>query len=98
MELAAKNQGLESLLLHRSRSQPLTQNHTRHMPFLLPPPEFKPGELATMGLTGTCEMQLCRSAGPWSLGTPNRIERSIQTAYREGEPCLAYLEGSADPE
>ncbi|KAF9242554.1 phospholipase D [Melanogaster broomeanus] len=59
------------------------KNHTRYMPFLLPPPEYKPGELAAMGLTGTCEMQICRSAGPWSLGTPNKIECSIRTAYRE---------------
>ncbi|TBU47403.1 phospholipase D [Dichomitus squalens] len=57
------------------------KNHTRAMPFLLPPPEFKPGELADMGLTGTCELQICRSAGPWSLGTPDRIEHSIQNAY-----------------
>ncbi|KAJ4482266.1 phospholipase D [Lentinula aciculospora] len=57
------------------------KNHSRTMPFLLPPPEFKPGELTHMGLTGTCEMQICRSAGPWSMGTPSRIEHSIQNAY-----------------
>ncbi|KAL0576864.1 Phospholipase D1 [Marasmius crinis-equi] len=57
------------------------KNHKRVMPFLLPPPEFRPGELTQMGLTGTCEMQICRSAGPWSLGTPARIEHSIQNAY-----------------
>lgn len=57
------------------------KKHSRVMPFLLPPPEFRPGELIRMGLTGTCEMQICRSAGPWSLGTPNRIEHSIQNAY-----------------
>ncbi|EEB89741.1 hypothetical protein MPER_12129, partial [Moniliophthora perniciosa FA553] len=57
------------------------KNHKRVMPFLLPPPEFRPGELTEMGLTGTCEMQICRSAGPWSLGTPMRIEHSIQNAY-----------------
>ncbi|KAJ3717102.1 hypothetical protein C8R42DRAFT_678000 [Lentinula raphanica] len=57
------------------------KNHSRTMPFLLPPPEFKPGELTRMGLTGTCEMQICRSAGPWSMGTPSRIEHSIQNAY-----------------
>ncbi|OAX33335.1 phospholipase D [Rhizopogon vinicolor AM-OR11-026] len=57
------------------------KNHSRHMPFLLPPPEYRPGELIAMGLTGTCEMQICRSAGPWSLGTCNRIEHSIQNAY-----------------
>ena len=54
------------------------------MPCLLPPPEFKPGELESMGLTGTCEMQVVRSAGPWSLGTPDRIEHSIQNAYLKG--------------
>ncbi|KAF9481155.1 phospholipase D/nuclease [Pholiota conissans] len=57
------------------------KNHSRVMPFLLPPPEFRPGELSRMGLTGTCELQICRSAGPWSLGTPGRIEHSIQNAY-----------------
>ncbi|KAF9527594.1 phospholipase D [Crepidotus variabilis] len=57
------------------------KNHTRVMPFLLPPPEFRPGELTQLGLTGTCELQICRSAGPWSLGTPGRIEHSIQNAY-----------------
>ncbi|KAI6114007.1 phospholipase D [Pisolithus sp. B1] len=57
------------------------KNHSKTMPFLLPPPEFKQTELAAMGLTGTCEMQICRSAGPWSLGTPDRTERSIQNAY-----------------
>jgi phospholipase D1/2 len=59
------------------------QNHTRKMPFLLPPPEFKPGELTQMQLTGTCEMQICRSAGPWSLGT-KKTEHSIQNAYLKG--------------
>ncbi|KZT64620.1 phospholipase D [Daedalea quercina L-15889] len=57
------------------------KNHTRVMPMLLPPPEFRPGELTQMGLTGTCEFQITRSAGPWSLGTPERIEHSIQNAY-----------------
>ncbi|KAJ7645486.1 phospholipase D [Mycena polygramma] len=56
------------------------KNHTRIMPFLLPPPEFKPGELTQMQLTGTCEMQICRSAGPWSLGM-KKTEHSIQNAY-----------------
>ncbi|KAJ1309919.1 hypothetical protein OPQ81_006678 [Rhizoctonia solani] len=57
------------------------KNHSRKMPFLLPPPDFKPSELTEQGLTGTCELQICRSAGPWSLGTQNRIEHSIQNAY-----------------
>jgi phospholipase D1/2 len=59
------------------------QNHTRTMPFLLPPAEFRPGELTQMQLTGTCEMQICRSAGPWSLGT-KKTEHSIQNAYLKG--------------
>ncbi|KAG6810809.1 hypothetical protein H0H92_010253 [Tricholoma furcatifolium] len=58
------------------------------MPFLLPPPEFKPGELHQLGLTGTCEMQICRSAGPWSMGTPAKIEHSIQNAYLKGETTV----------
>ncbi|KAJ7069910.1 phospholipase D, partial [Mycena amicta] len=56
------------------------KNHTRQMSFLLPPPEFKPSDLTGMQLTGTCEMQICRSAGPWSLGT-KKTESSIQNAY-----------------
>jgi phospholipase D1/2 len=54
------------------------------MPFLIPPSEFKPGELTQLGLTGTCELQICRSAGPWSLGTSDRVEHSIQNAYLKG--------------
>ncbi|KAF9013434.1 hypothetical protein BDQ17DRAFT_1343417 [Cyathus striatus] len=57
------------------------KNHSRVMPFLLPPPEFRPGELTRMGLTGTCELQICRSCGPWSMGTSGKIEHSIQNAY-----------------
>ncbi|KAG9040620.1 Phospholipase D1 [Tulasnella sp. UAMH 9824] len=51
------------------------------MPLLLPAPDFKVTELNDQGLTGTCEVQICRSAGPWSLGTTSRIEHSIQNAY-----------------
>ena len=54
------------------------------MPFLLPPPDFRPAELAQLGLTGTCEMQICRSIGPWSMGTTGRVEHSIQNAYLKG--------------
>ncbi|KAI0789639.1 phospholipase D [Abortiporus biennis] len=57
------------------------KNHTKLMSFLLPPPEFKASELTAMGLTGTCELQICRSAGAWSMGTPERTEFSIQNAY-----------------
>ena len=58
-----------------------TKNHRRFMPFLLPPPDFTAKELDALQLTGTCETQICRSAGPWSIGTSNKIEHSIQTAY-----------------
>jgi phospholipase D1/2 len=51
------------------------------MPFLLPPPDFTAKELDHLQLAGTCEVQICRSAGPWSIGTPNKTEHSIQTAY-----------------
>lgn len=58
-----------------------TKTHSRVMPFLLPAPDFKVTELNDQGLTGTCEVQICRSAGPWSLGTTSRIEHSIHNAY-----------------
>ncbi|CCO37404.1 hypothetical protein BN14_11560 [Rhizoctonia solani AG-1 IB] len=34
------------------------KNHSRKMPFLLPPPDFRPSELTEQGLTGTCELQI----------------------------------------
>ncbi|KAI6132273.1 phospholipase D [Pisolithus croceorrhizus] len=71
-------------------------NHARQMPFLLPPPEFKKTELAAMGLTGDCEVQVCRSAGQWSLGTPERIEHSVQNAYVHAistSEHFIYIEG-----
>lgn len=54
---------------------------TRPTPFLLPPPDFNPADLEALGLEGTCEVQICRSAGPWSLGTPDKTEHSIMNAY-----------------
>jgi phospholipase D1/2 len=51
------------------------------MPFLLPPPEFTDRELDELKLRGTCEVQICRSVGPWSMGTLEKIEHSIQNAY-----------------
>lgn len=66
-----------------------SKNHTRVMPFLLPPSEFKAQELTENGLTGSCELQICRSTGPWSLGTPARIEHSIQNAYLKGK-AISY--------
>ncbi|KAH7357821.1 phospholipase D1 [Plectosphaerella cucumerina] len=53
---------------------------TRPLPFLLPPPDCKPGEMEGLGLTGTCEVQILRSACNWSLGI-EEPEHSIQNAY-----------------
>lgn len=58
-----------------------TKNHTRLMPFLIPPSDFTPLELSERRIIGTCEAQICRSCGPWSIGTPSKVEHSIQTAY-----------------
>lgn len=57
------------------------KNHKRKFPFLVPAPDFTPKELKDYKLTGTCETQICRSAGPWSLGTNKTVEHSIQNAY-----------------
>ncbi|ETN41383.1 uncharacterized protein HMPREF1541_03318 [Cyphellophora europaea CBS 101466] len=54
---------------------------TRPTPFLLPPPDFVPADLEALGLDGTCEVQILRSAGAWSLGTPEKTEHSIMNAY-----------------
>lgn len=53
---------------------------TRPLPFLLPPPDFRGEDLENLGLTGTCEVQILRSATTWSLGTQH-TECSIQNAY-----------------
>ncbi|KAL2873983.1 Phospholipase D1 [Colletotrichum sp. CLE4] len=53
---------------------------TRPLPFLLPPPDVKMHELDALGLTGTCEVQILRSAANWSLGIEH-VECSIQNAY-----------------
>ena len=54
---------------------------SRPTPFLLPPPDFNPADIEALGLEGTCEVQILRSAAAWSLGTPNRTEHSIMNAY-----------------
>ena len=54
---------------------------TRPTPFLLPPPDFNPADLEALGLNGTCEVQILRSACWWSLGTPDMTERSILNCY-----------------
>ncbi|KAK4126702.1 phospholipase D [Parathielavia appendiculata] len=67
---------------------------TRPTPFLLPPPDCKQEELEAMGLTGTCEVQILRSATTWSLGTEH-TEHSIQSAYIkmiENSDHFVYME------
>ncbi|KAI9798837.1 MAG: hypothetical protein M1825_004960 [Sarcosagium campestre] len=54
---------------------------TRPTPFLLPPPDFNPADLEALGLNGTCEVQILRSASWWSIGTPDKTEHSIMNAY-----------------
>ena len=53
---------------------------TRPTPFLLPPPDYRKEDLENLGLSGTCEVQILRSASAWSLGITD-VECSIQTAY-----------------
>ena len=56
---------------------------SRPTPFLLPPTDFIPADLEALGLEGTCEVQILRSASSWSIGTPGpeRDEHSIMNAY-----------------
>ncbi|KAG9198502.1 Phospholipase D1 [Epicoccum nigrum] len=54
---------------------------SRPTPFLLPPPDFIDADIEALGLEGTCEVQILRSACAWSLGTPNKVEHSIMNAY-----------------
>lgn len=53
---------------------------TRPLPFLLPPPDFRKEDVEALGLSGTCEVQILRSASTWSLGIED-TEASIQAAY-----------------
>lgn len=53
---------------------------SRLTPLLTPPPDLTEEEVRKMGLEGTCEVQILRSAGNWSLGLENH-EQSIQNAY-----------------
>ncbi|KAL2071638.1 hypothetical protein VTL71DRAFT_12873 [Oculimacula yallundae] len=53
---------------------------TRPTPFLLPPPDYTEAQLEASGLTGTCEVQILRSAADWSLGI-TETEHSIMNAY-----------------
>ncbi|KAH3685525.1 hypothetical protein WICPIJ_003506, partial [Wickerhamomyces pijperi] len=53
---------------------------SRPTPLLAPPPEWNEDTLERFNLTGSCEVQLVRSSGNWSLGL-KETEQSIQTAY-----------------
>lgn len=53
---------------------------SRLTPLLTPPPGLTDEEVVAAGLGGTCEVQLLRSAGNWSLGLHDH-EQSIQNAY-----------------
>ena len=53
---------------------------SRLTPLLLPPPDFLDEEAEAHGYSGTCNVQLLRSAGNWSLGLQEH-EQSIQNAY-----------------
>lgn len=59
-----------------------TKPPRKPVPMLLPPPEYLPADLDKAGITGTCEMQILRSSGNWSLGL-DETECSIHTAYCE---------------
>lgn len=58
-----------------------SKNPSRFTPFLVPPPEFTQEQLEKKGFIGTNELQILRSAGPWSIGTPTKVEHSILNAY-----------------
>ncbi|KAJ6257303.1 hypothetical protein Dda_8192 [Drechslerella dactyloides] len=54
---------------------------SRPTPFLLPPPDFTPQEIESLGISGSCEVQMLRSASSWSTGTVDKNEHSILNAY-----------------
>ncbi|KZZ90918.1 Phospholipase D active site motif containing protein [Ascosphaera apis ARSEF 7405] len=62
---------------------------TRPTPFLLPPPDFNPEDLKALGLDGTCEVQILRSACQWSLGIDttehNALVERIIKAHKNNE-------------
>lgn len=53
---------------------------SRFTPLLTPPSDFTEEEERQMKLGGSCEIQLLRSSGAWSLGLKEH-EQSIQDAY-----------------
>lgn len=71
------------------------RNATRPLPILLPPPDFCTEDVKNMDLSGTCDVQVLRSACDWSLGTPGKTEHSIMNAYMkliERSEHLIYIE------
>lgn len=67
---------------------------SRPTPLLLPPSDFTQDDLERLQLTGTCEYQVLRSSGDWSLGL-KKHEQSIQNAYLqliEESAHLVYIE------
>ena len=72
-----------------------TKPPSKPTPILLPPPDFTAAELETLNLTGTCEMQLVRSCGQWSMGLQDKTETSICDAYMkciEKSEHFVYIE------
>ncbi|KAF3940462.1 hypothetical protein ABW19_dt0205462 [Dactylella cylindrospora] len=68
---------------------------SRPTPFLLPPPDFTETEIESLGIGGSCEVQMLRSACAWSTGTPDKNEHSILNAYLkaiETSDHLVYIE------
>ena len=68
---------------------------SRETPVLLPPPEYEAEELERLGMTGSCQIQILRSASAWSIGTPNKTEKSIVNAYValiESSEHFVYIE------
>ncbi|OBA20145.1 phospholipase D [Metschnikowia bicuspidata var. bicuspidata NRRL YB-4993] len=53
---------------------------SRLTPLLTPPPDLTEEQVKEMNLDGTCEIQVLRSSGSWSLGLKEH-EQSIQQAY-----------------
>lgn len=53
---------------------------SRLTPLLTPPPDLTPEMVKQLNLDGTCEVQILRSAGSWSLGLKEH-EESIHQAY-----------------
>lgn len=56
---------------------------SRPTPFLVPPPDYTQEQLEENQFIGSNELQILRSAGPWSIGTLTKVEHSILNAYVE---------------